>query len=113
MSPGGSPFSGGFSEISSYLGRIPFLGLLGFFLDSWYIMGCSNREIGEQLQIAWESLLPGGHFTGEPHFLRGVKCPGSIPIIWEGLFLGEGVSDFLGISFPSKGLSLFGDILIL
>lgn len=31
MSPGGSPFSGGFSEISSYLGRNYIPGFLVFF----------------------------------------------------------------------------------
>ena len=68
-------------------GSLRGIQLLGGDLHSWVylfpqIPGLLREVLmGAQLHIAWASLFPGGHFTGEPHFLRQSSTLGSIPTI--------------------------------
>lgn len=64
----GSPFNGGFSERNPVTGEISIPGFVGS-PDFWYIKESPNG--GTVTHCLSVLILGGGHFTGEPHFLRG------------------------------------------
>lgn len=64
----GSPFNGGFSERNPVIREISIPGFVGS-PDFWYIKESPNG--GHSYTLFERPYSPGGHFTGEAHFLRG------------------------------------------